>query len=99
MEKRNFFGRALMFMLVPFAFAFADDPAAVNTFINVLLSLLQGKVGYIFIAIILGFSGFLAWRNGNITPLIWGIVAALVVGAAPYVGASIVSWGNSTFSS
>ena len=85
----------LLFGLV--GFALADDPATVNTFVDVLLSLLQGKVGYIFIGIILSFSGFFAWRNGNITPLIWGVVAALVVGAAPYVGHQIVGWGNSTF--
>jgi hypothetical protein len=91
--------KAFLLLLVFFAStAFAsDDPAAVNTFVSVILGLLQGKVGYIFIAIIFGFSGFFAWRNGNITPLIWGIVAALIIGAAPYIGPQIVSWGNSTF--
>lgn len=88
----------LLVGLIGFAFA-SNDPASVNTFVTVILGLLQGKVGYIFIAIVLGFSAFFAWRNGNITPLIWGVIAALVIGAAPYVGPSIVSWGNSTFSS
>lgn len=94
--SKKIFGLLLLFLG---SFAFADDPASVNTFVNVILGLLQGKVGYIFIAIVLGFSGFFAWRNGNITPLIWGVVAALIIGAAPYVGPQIVSWGNSTFSS
>jgi len=89
---------ALLF-LGSFAFASTSDPASVNTFVDVLLGLLQGKIGYIFIAIILGFSGFFAWRNGNLTPLIWGIVAALILGAAPYIGPHIVSWGNTTFGS
>ena len=92
--------RALFLLLVPFVFVFAaDDPAAVNTFVDVLLGLLQGKVGYIFIGIILGFSAFFAWRNGNITPLIWGVVASLIVGAAPYIGPHIVGWANTTFGS
>ena len=91
---RKFFILALLFLG---SFAFADDPATVNTFVDVLLGLMKGKVGYIFIGLIIGFSGFFAWRNGNLTPLIWGVVAALIVGAAPYIGPQIVSWGNSTF--
>jgi thiamine transporter ThiT len=92
--------RAVFLLLALFAsFAFAKDPASVNTFVDVILSLLQGKVGYIFIAIVLGFSAFFAWRNGNVTPLLWGIIAALILGAAPYVGPHIVGWGNSTFGS
>jgi hypothetical protein len=93
--------RAVFLLLALFAsFAFAaDDPASVNTFVDVILGLLQGKVGYIFIAIVLGFSAFFAWRNGNITPLLWGVIASLIIGAAPYIGPHIVSWGNSTFGS
>ncbi|WP_456469992.1 TrbC/VirB2 family protein [Caminibacter sp.] len=92
--------RVLFLLLFSTVFVFAaDDPASVNTFVDVLLGLLQGRVGYIFIAIVLGFSAFFAWRNGNITPLIWGVVAALILGAAPYIGPHIVSWGNSTFGS
>ena len=89
--------RVLLFIVLGMLPLFAGDPGVVNTFIATLLSLMQGKVGIIFIVIIMGFSAFFAWRNGNLTPLLWGIVASLIIGAAPYAADQFISWGNSTF--
>jgi len=95
--KRILFIVGLLFL--PALVMAADGPSAVTTFIDVLMNLLKGKIGWIFIGIILGFGAFFSWRNGNLTPLLWSLVAAFIIGAAPYVGANITSWANTTFGS
>jgi len=88
------------FLLAIFAsFAFAEVPQVANDFIQIFVDLLKGQAGIFFGAIILGFSGFLAWRNGNLTPILWGLAGTIIVVGAPYIGPKLAEftknlWGS-----
>ena len=91
--------RAFALMVLFFGVsAFADVPAVANDYINVFVDLAKGQAGVIFIVVVLGFSGFLAWRNGNLTPLLWGVAAAVLIGGAPYIAQGFLNFGNTAFS-
>jgi len=87
----------LLSLFVLHSFAFAAVPAVVEDYIAVFIDLAKGKMGIIFVAAILGFSGFLYWRNGNLTPLLWGLGGSVLVGGAPYIAPKIITFGNTTF--
>ena len=101
MENRSLQGKWLVAILASLfmlqTFAFAATPGVVTNYIQVFLDLAQGKIGQIFIIAILGFSGFLAWKNGNVTPFLWGLAAAVLIGGAPYIAPKIITFGNTTF--
>ena len=81
--------------------AFAAEiavPSVVNNFIGIFISLASGKIGIMFIILILAMSGFMAWKNGNITPLFWGFAAALMIGASPFIASELTNFGKYKFS-
>jgi len=77
--------------------AFAAVPQVAQDYINIFVDLAKGQAGIIFIVVILGFSGFLAWRNGNLTPLIWGLTASVLIGGAPYIAPKLINFGQTAF--
>ena len=77
--------------------AFAATPQVVQDYIQVFIDLTKGQAGLIFIALILGFSAYLAWRNGNLVPLLWGVAASVLLGGAPYIAQKFLDFGGSTF--
>ncbi|CAA6804694.1 MAG: Unknown protein [uncultured Campylobacterales bacterium] len=81
------------------ATAFAADPgspAVVDTFIQIFLNMITGKIGLLFIVIILLMSAFTAWRSGNLTHLFWGLLAAIIIGGAPKIAEALLDYGNNT---
>jgi hypothetical protein len=57
----------------------------VDSYVDIFTNMAQGKVGTFFIFLIIMMSGIMAWRNGNLTPLFWGLAAALLIGGAPKI--------------
>jgi hypothetical protein len=84
---------ALLLMLFG-SFAFADVPQVANDYINIFVDLLKGNAGIFFAAVILGFSGFLAWRNGNLTPILWGLAGAVLVVGGPYIAPKLMDFAK-----
>ena len=77
--------------------AFAAVPQVAQDYINVFIDLTKGQAGMIFIVTILGFSAYLAWRNGNLVPLLWGLAAAVLLGGAPYIAPKLLNFGQTAF--
>lgn len=99
--KSNTIGRIVIAMMLLLGLfetsASAAVPAVANNYINVFIDLAKGNMGIIFIILVLAMSGFMAWRNGNLTPLFWGLAAAILIGGAPYIAPEIINFGNSNF--
>ena len=96
-QIRNMGIFALLAMFLVGTSAMAAVPVVVTNFINIFIDLASGKLGIIFIILVLAMSGFMAWKNGNITPLFWGLAAAVLIGASPYIAGELVNFGNNGF--
>lgn len=88
----------LLMLIGSFAFA-ADVPQVANDYINIFVNLLKGNAGIFFAAIVLGFSGFLAWRNGNLTPILWGLAGSILIVGAPYLGPKLMDFAKTLWGS
>ena len=98
MNKSNKSIVAIVLSLLLFqSFAFAAVPQVVADYIQVFVDLAQGQMGIIFIILILAFSGYLAWKNGNLAPLFWGLAASVLIGGASPIAQRFIEFGNSTF--
>ena len=77
-------------------FAFADDSTTdvpgVNTFVDILIGLVTGKVGIFIIIIIMGFSAYNAWKNANVSALLWGLFASIVIATLNVYSESLSTW-------
>jgi hypothetical protein len=81
----------LMMLLPSFAFA-SDAPTAIGKFIQFSIDLVSGKVGILAIMLIMVISAVLAWKNASYTPLIYGLIASTLIGAAASIGASFADF-------
>jgi len=90
-----FLGIALL-MLPTFTFA-SDAPVVIGKFIQYSTDLIGGKVGVLIIALIIIISAVLAWKNASYTPLIYGLIAATLVGAAVNIGGSFTDFNLSGY--
>lgn len=101
MRNENTLSRVLFFAFISLfileSSAFAAVPVVANNFINVFVDLAKGNMGIIFIILVLAMSGFMAWRNGNMTPMFWGLAASLLIGGAPFIAPRLISFGQNTF--
>ena len=94
--QKMFFAFLAMGLLSVTAFA-GTTPDVVDDYIDVFVDLSKGKAGVIFIVIVLAMSGFLSWKNGNLSPMLWGLAAAVLIGGAPYIADDIITFGSTTF--
>ena len=78
----------------------ADDKGSVpvvDKFVNIFLDMANGTVGKFFIFLVILLSGVMAWRNGNLTPLFWGIAAAILIGGAGSIAGALQSTSQGMF--
>lgn len=78
------------------SFAEVGNLTVVDNFVEVFLDLISGKIGLLFIIIILLMSAFTAWRSGNLTHLFWGLLAAIIIGGARPIAQGLLDFGNTT---
>jgi hypothetical protein len=98
-HSTNKFLLVLVMMLAFSTSAFAAVPQVVTDYVQIFVDLAKGQAGIIFIILVLAMSGFMAWRNGNLSPLFWGVAAAILIGGAPYIAPEIITFGETTFTS
>ena len=81
-------------LLAQSANANSSELEVAKSFVDIFMNMLTGSVGNFFIVLIIIMSGVMAWRNGNLTPLFWGLTAGVVIGAAPKIADALQSSGT-----
>jgi hypothetical protein len=79
-------------LFATFASASTTEVPGVNTFVDILIGLVTGKVGIFIIIIIMGFSAYNAWKNANVAALLWGLFASIVIATLNVYSESLSTW-------
>lgn len=69
----------------------------IEGFAGLLLSLFNSKLAMVFIALIIIFSLYQAWKNANFAPLIWGIVVAVGIALVVPFAEQLIGIDSSSF--
>lgn len=77
------------------AAAAATSIPGVDNFVQIMIDLAGGKVGLLLIVIIMGFSAYNAWKNANVTALLWGLFASIVLAVLVPYATKMLEWANS----
>ena len=67
------------------AFA-AGSTDVINNYVGTVQGLIDDKIQYIGITLVMIFSGILAWKNASIAPLGWGAAASIVIAGSGSIG-------------
>jgi len=81
----------LFIALVGTASAAVSEPGSISNYLDVLFSLLKGTAGQLGMALIAIFSGYKAWANSTSAPIIWGVIAIILIAAAPYMAPNLTT--------
>ena len=76
-------GLILLFSTDAFAGGSTD---VLNNYVGTVQGLIDDKIQYIGITLVMIFSGILAWKNASIAPLGWGAAASIVIAASGSIG-------------
>ena len=77
--KRNLFVIIGLLMLISADAFAAGSTDVLNNYVGTVQSLIDNKIQYIGITLVMIFSGILAWKNASIAPLGWGAAASLAI--------------------
>jgi len=97
---KKFFSRKLALFAALSASAMASSSSSttsipgVENFVKIIMDLVGGKVGLILIVVIMGFSVYNAWKNANVSALLWGLFASIVLAVLVPYAEKMLEWAN-----
>jgi len=83
----------MMFGLVSSASA-ANAIPGIDNIMQMFIDVASGKLAVFIIVIIMGFSFYNAWKNGNPSALIWGVFVSIGIAILAYFAQAVMDWGT-----